>query len=71
MQLRILQADTTAQARTTETVAVTEPSELAVRYYRSGNVLWAVATGLSLLIPALLLFTGASARLRNLAQRRR
>jgi Zn-dependent protease with chaperone function len=55
------------QAGTAETVAVPEPSELAVRYHRSGNVLWAVSTGLSLLIPALLLFTGLSARLRNLA----
>ncbi|MEO8088832.1 MAG: M48 family metallopeptidase [Gemmatimonadales bacterium] len=52
-----------------QTVAVPEPSELAVSYYRSGNVLWGVSTGLSLLIPALLLFTGASARLRRLAQR--
>ncbi|HEY5940143.1 MAG TPA: M48 family metallopeptidase [Gemmatimonadales bacterium] len=51
-----------------QTVAVPEPSELAVHYYRSGNVLWAVSTGLSLLIPALLLFTGLSARLRRLAQ---
>ncbi|MGZ8392266.1 MAG: M48 family metallopeptidase [Gemmatimonadales bacterium] len=54
---------------TSQTVAVPEPSELAVHYYRSGNVLWAVSTGLSLLIPALLLFTGTSARLRRLAQR--
>ncbi len=69
MQLRILQADTAAPAHTTQTVTVPEPSELAVRYHRSGNVLWAVTTGLSLLIPALLLFTGASARLRHLAQR--
>jgi hypothetical protein len=52
-----------------QTVAVPEPSELAVHYYRSGNVLWAVSTGLSLLIPALLLFTGLSVRLRRLAQR--
>jgi STE24 endopeptidase len=52
-----------------QTVAVPEPSELALQYYRSGNVLWAVSTGLSLLIPALLLFTGMSARLRGLAQR--
>ncbi|HWN19724.1 MAG TPA: M48 family metallopeptidase [Gemmatimonadales bacterium] len=52
-----------------QTVAVPEPSELALQYYRSGNVLWAVSTGLSLLIPALLLFTGISARLRRLAQR--
>ena len=69
MQLRILQADTSAQARTTETVAVPEPSALAVRYHRSGNVLWTVSTALSLLIPALLLFTGVSARLRHLARR--
>jgi len=69
LQLRIIQADTAAQARTTETVAVPEPSTLAVRYHRSGNALWAVSTALSLLIPALLLFTGASARLRRLAQR--
>jgi STE24 endopeptidase len=68
MQLTILEVQT-AQGRTTETVAVPEPSELAVRYYRSGNAVWAVATGLSLLIPALLLFTGLSARLRHLAQR--
>jgi STE24 endopeptidase len=69
MRLRILQADTAAQARTTETVAVPEPSALAIRYHRSGNALWAVSTALSLLIPALLLFTGVSARLRHLAQR--
>ncbi len=69
MQLRIVEANPMVQADTTETVAVPEPSELAVRYYRSGNVLWTVSTGLSLLIPALLLFTGVSARLRNLAHR--
>ena len=67
--LRLAQADTTAQAATAGTVAVPEPSELAVRYYRSGNLLWTVSVALSLLIPGLLLFTGASARLRNLAQR--
>jgi STE24 endopeptidase len=69
MEIRILQADTRAQTRTTEAVAVPEPSALAVRYHRSGNALWAVSTALSLLIPALLLFTGVSARLRHLAQR--
>jgi STE24 endopeptidase len=52
-----------------QTVAVPEPSELALQYYRSGNVLWAMSTGLSLLLPALLLLTGISARLRRLAQR--
>jgi len=69
VQLRILQTDAAAQAHSTETVAVPEPSALAVRYHRSGNVLWAVSTALSLLIPALLLFTGVSTRLRRLAQR--
>jgi len=53
--------DTTAQ------VAVPDPSPLALRYYRSGNVLWAVGLGVSILIPALLLFTGVSARLRSAA----
>jgi Zn-dependent protease with chaperone function len=50
-------------------VAVPEPSPLALRYYRSGNVLWGIGTALSLLLPALLLFTGTSARLRTLSLR--
>ncbi|MGH7510267.1 MAG: M48 family metallopeptidase [Gemmatimonadales bacterium] len=52
-----------------DTVAVPQPSELAVRYYRTGNALWGVELALSLLIPALLLLSGLSARLRDLAQR--
>ncbi len=55
-----LQADTTL-------VAVPEPSPRALEYYRSGNVLWAVGTVLGLLLPALILWTGWSARLRILA----
>ncbi len=55
-------------AQTAE-VRVPEPSPLAVRYYRSGNVLWAVGTGFSLLLPALLLYTGWSSRMRSLAFR--
>ncbi len=43
-------------------VAVPEPSEQAIRYYRSGNVVW------GLLIPALFLFTGLSARIREWAR---
>jgi STE24 endopeptidase len=58
-------ADTQAQ----EHIAVPEPSQLALQYYRSGNMLWLIGTGLGLAIPALLLFTGASARLRRLAFR--
>jgi STE24 endopeptidase len=58
------------QSPSTAQVAVPEPSDLAIRYHRTGNVLWAVETGLGFLLPALLLFTGVSGRLRSLAQRR-
>jgi STE24 endopeptidase len=50
-------------------VAVPEPTPLAIRYYRSGNVMWGIGTALSLLIPAVFLFTGFSARLRTVAFR--
>ena len=59
--LPIQTADTVATTR----VAVPEPSALAVRYHRSGNLLWAGATLLDLLVPAALLFTGFSARVRK------
>src|SRR3954471_21059879 len=49
------------------TVAVPEASELALRYYRGGNVIWLVELVLSLALPAALLFSGVSARLRTLA----
>ncbi|MCI0415444.1 M48 family metallopeptidase [bacterium] len=49
-------------------VAVPVMSEKAVRYYRSGTVLWLVNIVLGLLIPALFLFTGFSARIRDWAQ---
>ena len=48
-------------------VVVPPPSEKAVRYHRSGNVIWAVEQLLGLALPALLLFTGLSARLRAIA----
>jgi STE24 endopeptidase len=51
------------QQRTGSGVAVPEPSELAIQYHRSGNVLWTLGLALSLLIPGLLLFSGISARL--------
>jgi len=57
------------QAEDTGPVAVPEPSELAVQRYRSGNVLWVVNQAWGLLIPALFLFTGFSARIRNWAVR--
>jgi Zn-dependent protease with chaperone function len=48
-------------------VSVPEASELALRYYRSGNVIWAIEVALGFALPALLLFTGLSARLRAFA----
>jgi Zn-dependent protease with chaperone function len=49
-------------------VAVPAMSEKAIRYYNSGVVLWFVDTALGFLIPALFLFTGFSARIRNWAR---
>ncbi len=48
-------------------VPVPEPDEKAMRYYRSGNVLWVAGTAWGLVIPALFLFTGFSARIRDWA----
>jgi Zn-dependent protease with chaperone function len=61
-----IQADS---ARRSDVVLVPEPSPLAMQYHRSGHLLWAGGTALSLLIPALLLFSGFSARLRTFAFR--
>jgi Zn-dependent protease with chaperone function len=48
-------------------VTVPEASEQALRYFRSGNVIWVIDVLLGFALPALLLFTGWSARLRTLA----
>jgi len=50
-------------------VAVPEPSEQAMRYYRSGNLLWFGEQVWSVVVLVLLLATGFSATLRNLARR--
>jgi Zn-dependent protease with chaperone function len=50
-------------------VAVPEPSEKAMSYYYTRNTLWLVTTAWSLFVPALLLFTGWSARIRDVALR--
>ncbi|HEX4498445.1 MAG TPA: M48 family metallopeptidase [Thermoanaerobaculia bacterium] len=60
-------ASAAAQAPTGP-VAVPEPSAKALRYFHTGNVLWAVSTVWGLLVPILLLFTGVSARIRDLAR---
>ncbi len=59
---------TSAQSSTAP-VPVPEPSEKALSYYRSGIVLWIVNVLWGLLIPALFLFTGFSARIRDWAMR--
>jgi STE24 endopeptidase len=50
-------------------VSVPEPSELAVRYHRTGNALWILNTALAFALPAVFLWSGWSARLRNVARR--
>jgi STE24 endopeptidase len=53
----------------TAPVQVPEPSEKAMQYYRSGNVLWFVEQAWSIAVLVLLLATGVSAALRNAARR--
>jgi Zn-dependent protease with chaperone function len=48
-------------------VEVPAPSEKALRYYRSGNIIWAVEQILALLVPALILLSRLSASLRTFA----
>jgi STE24 endopeptidase len=50
-------------------VAVPEPSQQALDYHASGNVLFFVDLAWGLLVPALFLFTGLSARIRDWATR--
>jgi STE24 endopeptidase len=50
-------------------VSIPEPSPLAVRYYHGGNALWVVSTLWGFAVPALIFFTGLSARLRNASKR--
>ncbi len=50
-------------------VAVPEPTEQAMEYYHSGNVLWIVGQVVVLAVPAFVLFTGFSSRIRDVAKR--
>jgi STE24 endopeptidase len=50
-----------------EPVPVPQASELALEFYRSGNWLWMLNVIWAVLVPAVLVFSGFSARLRNLA----
>jgi STE24 endopeptidase len=53
----------------TGAVAVPQPTEKALRYFRGNTALWFVGILWGLLLPALALFTGLSARVRNFAER--
>lgn len=66
---RSVEADDSTPSAAAAPVAVPEPSPEAVSYFESGNVLWMISTAWGLLFPALILFTGWSSRLRDLARR--
>jgi Zn-dependent protease with chaperone function len=53
----------------TEPVAVPEPSEKALQFYRGNNALWAFNQAWAILVAGGLAFSGLSARLRDLARR--
>ena len=48
-------------------VTVPEPTELALRYYRSGNIIWIVEQLLGVALPLAVLFSGLSGRMRTFA----
>ena len=50
-------------------VPVPEASPIAREYYRTGNGLWLLNRAWGIIIPAVIVFSGLSARLRTLAQR--
>lgn len=50
-------------------VAVPAATETALRFYKSGNILWIIKNAWSLAIPLLLLFTGFSAKLEQFSQK--
>jgi STE24 endopeptidase len=54
-----------AQAAVGDRVPVPEPTAQALAYHRSGTVLWVMNTLWGLVVPAVLLWTGFSARMRN------
>jgi STE24 endopeptidase len=56
---------TTASSR--DRVAVPEPTPQALAYHRSGTFIWIFTTAWGLLVPAALLWTGLSSRMRNWA----
>lgn len=62
-------ATASPEAASSDPVAVPEPSEKAMRYYRSGHWVWAISLLWGLAVPAILLWSGWSAGMRDLATR--
>jgi len=60
---------TSSAVQSAERVAAPEPSEKAWSYYRSGEWLWIANTVWDIAWPAIILFTGLSARIRDWAAR--
>ena len=56
-------------APSSDRVAVPEPSDKALAYHRSGNLLWVANTAWGLFVPGVFLWTGFSARMRDWAAR--
>jgi Zn-dependent protease with chaperone function len=65
----VIRGPSSAAQADTGAVPVPQPTEKAVRYFRGNTVLWGIGILWGLLLPALALFTGLSARVRNFAQR--
>ena len=63
--------DTRVAARSAsgDRVAVPEPTPQALAYHRSGTMLWVFDTVWALVLPAILLWTGLSARMRDWSAR--
>ena len=57
-----------AQPASSDRVGVPEPTAQALAYHRSGTVLWVINTLWALVLPAVLLWTGLSARMRDWAR---
>ena len=64
-----VQAQSTSAPPAHERVAVPEPSEKALSYHHSGNILWMVSNLWSMVVPLAFLWTGLSGRIRDVAQR--
>lgn len=58
-----------AERAPADRVAVPEPTEKALRYHHTGNLWWVTMTIWGFIVPAAILFTGLSSRMRELAQR--